>query len=126
MIAILATVGALPFVVFSMAFLSVIGDRLAEYSETVSTAALQAVIATARERAIEGPRRDLPALLLQAADEADGSRLTELLRDTLAPRPEYLALIVLDAAGRVVASYPDTGLSPGYVYRAKAARTASG
>ncbi|HPB66953.1 MAG TPA: hypothetical protein PLW80_10330, partial [Spirochaetales bacterium] len=107
MIAILATVGALPFVVFSMAFLSVIGDRLAEYSETVSTAALQAVIATARERAIEGPRRDLPALLLQAADEADGSRLTELLRDTLAPRPEYLALIVLDAAGRVVASYPD-------------------
>lgn len=126
MIIILTTIGTLPFVVFAAAFMAVVGERLDELSETVSSAALEAVIATARERAIEGPRRDLPSLLLQATDEPDGSRLIALLRDTLAPRPEYLALIVLDGAGRVVASYPDTGLAPGYVYRAKAARAAPG
>ena len=38
--------------------MAVVGERLDEFSETVSSAALEAVIATARERAIEGPRRD--------------------------------------------------------------------
>lgn len=126
MMVILATIGTLPFIVFAVVFLSVIGDRMAEYAESISAAALKTVTATASERAIEGPRRDLPALLLQTAGETDGARLTEMLRDTLAPRPEYLALIVLDGTGRVVASYPDAGLPVGYVYRAKVARTASG
>jgi len=120
----LIAIGVMPLVLFSSVFFTVLDEHLNEHAESITRAMLRSVSINANERAIEGPRRDLPSILLTTAGESDAGRLGSALGVILSPRPEYLALAILDEDGRILAARPDIGLSVGSTYslRTKAAR----
>jgi len=84
---------ALPFLVFAILFSPVLGS----------------VASAAGASILEGPRHLLPSLLL--FPEGPGYPLGLALRASALPNPQYAALLVLDAKGRILAAWPgDEGL----------------
>ncbi|MBU0929210.1 MAG: PAS domain S-box protein [Spirochaetes bacterium] len=112
----LVSLGVLPSALFAALFWIALAERLEAQAVDVARAMLRSGSSIAGERAIEGPRRDLPSILLLAGDAGDADRARSVLRDTAAPRPEYLALALLDESGRVIAAYPEEALAAGSLH----------
>ncbi len=112
----LVALGVVPLALFAVVFMSVLEAHLSEHSEELARALLRSVAVTTSERAIEGPRRDLPSVLLLAGSASGPDALRTVLRDVKSPRPEYLAIAILTPEGRIESVYPDDALSPGISY----------
>lgn len=117
----LVALGVLPLALFALVFFSVLETHLGRHADELSRALLRSVAATAGERAIEGPRRDLPSILLLAESAPGREAIRTMLRDVKSPRPEYLAVAILAPDGRVEAAFPDDALRPGLAYSVVAA-----
>jgi two-component sensor histidine kinase/HAMP domain-containing protein len=113
----LLAVAILPLLLFGIIFSSILNGHLSEDLSSLSRSALHAASSEVSSRCTEGARRVLPTVILLSAGERDPGKLGAILEAFATPRPEYAALLILDAAGRIEARYPETAGQPGATYR---------
>lgn len=104
----LVAVNVIPLMLFGLFFFSVLRSHLDRDADSLSRSLLVAISAQTASRCLDGPRRVLPSVLLFLEDGLDPGDERSVLMRLQTPRPEYVALLVLDGAGRIESIYPET------------------
>jgi PAS domain S-box-containing protein len=118
----LLAVGILPALLFSLIVVPSFKYHLHDDIGSLTQALLSAISSQTSERALAGPRRSLPTILLLADPKDDQARDRELLKAMLTPSPEYERFFILDSREGIISTYPDAGASLGSSYRLKGSR----
>jgi len=115
---VLIATGALPLIVFGLAFRSVLETHISGDIRFLSRSMLKTLSAQAGLSLLEGTRRDLPALLL-LSESYPGSE-GAFLRCFGIPHSEYSLLAVLDSSSGIKAEYPAEEGTAGRAYALRA------